>query len=203
MYHVLLASQSPRRQSLLERSGFRVTVMPSYVDEQVDDPSLPPADQATLIAVRKATEVSRRTRGAFDFLVAADTVVWLPDGEPLNKPVDTADATRMLRMLAGRDHFVTTGVAIVAAGEHLPRATFHETTRVTMSPLDPGAIAAYIATGEPMDKAGSYGIQGLAGAFVRGIDGSWDNVVGLPVERVVHHARATGLIDRMPWELGT
>ena len=186
MYHphrqLILASASPRRRELLTRAGYTFDIETSGVDEQrLHGES--PDDYVVRIAVAKADAVSG---GSEDnrLVLGADTIV-VVDGEVLGKPRDTDDAVSMLQRLSGRTHEVLTGVAIVRS---VDRRTAVSRTRVTLVDLDDGAIGAYVATGEPMDKAGAYGVQGIASRFVDRIEGSYTNVVGLPisvVERLV------------------
>ena len=179
---MLLASASPRRCELLTRAGYTFDVEPSGADERrLDDER--PDDFVVRIAVAKAAAVAS---GSDDerLVLAADTIV-VVDGDDLGKPRDAADAASMLRRLSGRTHDVLTGVAVLR-GVH--RRTALACTRVTLVGLDDQAIGAYVATGEPMDKAGGYGAQGIASRFVDRIEGSYTNVVGLPltvVERLV------------------
>ena len=179
VYHphrrLLLASASPRRRELLARAGYTFDVVPSGVDEQRLVNESPDAF-VVRIALAKATAVSS---GSEDrrLVVGADTIV-VVDGTILGKPLDTDDAISMLRRLSGRTHDVLTGVAIVSGGD---RRTAMATTRVTLVDLDDRAIGAYVETGESMDKAGAYGVQGIASRFVDRIEGSYTNVVGLPM----------------------
>jgi septum formation protein len=170
----VLASASPRRRELLEAAGFAFDVDAEPVDERLL-PSEDPAVYAARVAVAKARGVAPRHPGRP--VLSADTIV-LVDGEVLGKPVDGADARRMLTALAGRAHEVLTAVAL-CAGDRTFEALAR--TSVWMRPLTAGEIAGYVASGEPMDKAGAYAIQGLASRFITRIDGSYTNVVGLPV----------------------
>jgi septum formation protein len=185
MTRLLLASASPRRKRLLEEAGLAVDVRPTWVDE-TPPPGASPAETAVALAVRKARAVE--DSGAW--ILAADTVVDL-DGEVLGKPADAADARRILRALSGRAHWVATGVALRRAESVW---TGLEQTRVTFRALADAEIDAYVATGEPMDKAGAYAVQGGARAFVASMQGPLDNVVGLPmgvVRRLLREAGAT------------
>ena len=176
---IILASKSPRRRELLKQMGiedFKVTA--PNVDESVE-PGLPPADIVEQLSLRKATAAANRA-GPNDLIIAADTVVAL-DGNVLGKPRDEEDAFAMLSALSGREHHVYTGVTVIRGGEAVTR---HEKTAVAFRALAPEEIRAYIATGEPMDKAGAYGIQGLGALLVSGIRGDYCNVVGLPVFRL-------------------
>lgn len=166
-----LASGSPRRRQLLEWAGYTVEVRPTDVDEAWIEGEHP-ADAAERLARAKCLGPSDR------IVLAADTVVHL-DTTPFGKPVDDDDARRMLRALAGRWHQVTTGVAVQHAGE---LRSLRVTTRVRMRALEPAAIERYVASGEPRDKAGAYAIQGIGGVLVAEVQGSWTNVMGLPME---------------------
>lgn len=176
---IILASNSPRRRELLSNAGIAFVSDPADVDE-----SRRPDEQPEMYAVRLALDKARATasRHTGGLVVGADTIV-VVDGEVLGKPESEADAVRMLTMLSGRAHEVITGVAVVDAsgGRSITAA---ETTRVRMRKLDPGLIEAYVKSGEPMDKAGGYGIQGRASLFVESVEGCYFNVVGLPMARL-------------------
>ena len=174
---LVLASASPRRQELLRNAGIAFDVQPAHIPE---DPL--PGESAKACAERLAREKAltvARLRPQ-DVVLGADTVV-VVDDELLGKPADAADAARMLRMISGREHEVITGVCLVAGGRWLVGS---ETTRVTVSEMNDENIADYIATGEPMDKAGAYAIQGIASRWIPRIEGDYSNVVGLPVALV-------------------
>lgn len=173
----MLASASPRRAELLERAGIAFDVDPADVDER-EHPGEDARAYVTRIARDKAATVAARHPGRV--VLAADTTVVL-EGAILAKPIDRADAARMVRALAGRDHEVLTAVAIAREGDTRVRV---ESTRVTVAPMTEDEIAWYVASGEADDKAGAYGIQGLFSRFIPRIDGSYTNVVGLPVELV-------------------
>jgi len=187
---LILASASPRRRDLLTAAGFEFRVLPAHINED------PHADELPVIYVErlareKAAAVFASLGSRKDVVVlGADTTVTIDD-EILGKPNDAADAARMLRQLSGRTHQVITGVAIVSANG---TESFAETTLVTMRELSDAEISAYIATGEPMDKAGAYAIQGGAAIFITQSDGDYDNVVGLPVTRVVASLRGVGVL---------
>lgn len=170
---LILASQSPRRRELLGRIGLEFTVRVADIDETMDAND-PPQTAVAKISAKKAAAVEA---GADDAVLAADTIV-VAEGSILGKPKDTADAARMLRLLSGRTHQVMTGVT-VRRGE--TSETRVEVTDVTFRSLSDAEIAAYIATGEPMDKAGAYGAQGLGSIFISGLRGDYFNVVGLPL----------------------
>ncbi len=182
---IVLASASPRRAALLTAAGFTFTVRVADVDET------PYVDEAADALVQRLalTKAHAVPCAADEVVLAADTTV-VCDGAILNKPADAAEAARMLRRLSGRAHEVLTGVAL-RAGDAVE--AFVERTVVWMAPLDEDAIAWYVASGEPDGKAGAYGIQGLASRFVTRIDGSYANVVGLPVAQVAEHLRRWGV----------
>ena len=184
---IVLASASPRRLELLRSLGLDVRVEPSGYDEP-DDPTAPPQTLAIRHAATKAREVQARFPD--DLVVAADTVVDV-DGVALGKPRDPDDAARMLRMLSGRTHAVHTAYAIAFPGR---RDLIEEssTTKVRFYRLGDDEIADYVATGEPMDKAGAYGIQGRAAALVTSIDGDFYTVMGFPLARFVRSLRRLG-----------
>ena len=179
---LVLASASPRRKELLASAGFTCEVDSADVDETPPPDLREAAPIATALARRKAAAVlGRRPKSLGDVILAADTVVWI-EGTLLGKPADDADARRMLRLLSGKEHVVATGFCLLRGEREILGASV---TRVQFEPLTPGAIDAYVATREPFDKAGGYAIQGKAGLFVRRIDGSYSNVVGLPLAEVV------------------
>jgi len=190
---LVLASASPRRRELVARlvGEFRVEV--PGVDEALP-PGRAPESAVREIAERKARAVAGSTG---DPVLAADTIVVAADGEILGKPRDADDARRMLGALSGTTHRVITGVCL-ATGRGSRLAGGSATTRVTMRPLASAEIADYVATGESFDKAGAYAIQESGDRFVTGVDGSWTNVVGLPLETVDRMLRAAGIATR-PW----
>lgn len=174
---MILASQSPRRQELIRRITDDVEVIVSDVREDLPAGIAPEEAPVLLSAVKaRAVAVDHPDR----IVVGADTVVIL-DGEILGKPRDKDDAVRMLRALSGRVHTVVTGCCIIRGEKE---RSFGERTRVAFYPLSDREIEEYIATGEPFDKAGSYGIQGKGCLFVKGIEGDYFNVMGLPVARL-------------------
>ena len=180
---LVLASASPRRQELLRNAGISFTVQPADVDE-TPLPGEPPRECAERLARDKALAVWRLRPQ--DVVLGADTIV-VVDEAILGKPIDAADAARMLRQLSGRVHRVITGVCVVEAagtGENRELRTASETTLVTMNDLSDDEIREYVATGEPMDKAGAYAIQGMASRWIPRIEGDYSNVVGLPVALV-------------------
>jgi septum formation protein len=182
---LVLASASPRRQELLRNAGIAFTVQPADIDESPQDGESP-VECAQRLAREKALAVSPSR--PLDCVLGADTIV-VVDEKILGKPRDTADAARMLRQLSGRTHEVVTGVCLVGpVGERRTESrelrAASETTRVTMCKISDKDISEYIATGEPMDKAGAYAIQGMASRWIPRIEGDYSNVVGLPVALV-------------------
>jgi septum formation protein len=176
---IILASQSPRRKELLGQMGLRgFKVISPDVDEHVEgNPS--PAQMVEELSLRKARAVAEH-EDEDDLVIAADTVVAL-DGAVLGKPQDERDAFSMLSALSGNRHRVYTGVTVIQGDRAVTQS---EETIVTFRELEPDEISHYIATGEPMDKAGAYGIQGLGALLVSGIEGDYFNVMGLPVYRL-------------------
>lgn len=180
---LILASASPRRAELLRNAAIPFTVEPAHVPEQPAAHEMP-VEYAQRLARDKARAVfARHSQSA---VLGADTVV-VVDRHLLEKPTDKADAARMLRLLSGRTHRVITGVCLLAPNFERTEA---EITQVVFSALSEPEIAAYVASGEPMDKAGAYAIQGMASRWVERIEGCYFNVVGLPVPRVYRMLRA-------------
>jgi len=183
---LVLASASPRRQELLRNAGVAFEVQPAHIPE---DPL--PGEGARACAERLAREkaLAVAEKRPTDVVLGADTVVVI-DGQILGKPADAADAAHMLRMLSGLQHEVITGICLVAGGQWWVAS---ETTRVTLSAISDAEIADYVASGEPMDKAGAYAIQGVASRWIPRIEGDYSNVVGLPVGLVCRMLREKGL----------
>jgi septum formation protein len=190
---LVLASASPRRTELLNRVGIAHEVRVSGVPEEADRPGARPSDVAEAHAAEKALNVASEHRGTL--VLGADTVV-VVDDEVLGKPEDEADARRMLRRLSGRGHEVITAVALVLGEESSAAvellALEHVVTRVRFRALRDEEIEAYVASGEPMDKAGGYGIQGRGALLVSGVEGCYFNVVGLPLSRTWELLSALG-----------
>lgn len=182
---IILASQSPRRKELLERMGIQdfETISPN-VDESAFH-GLPPEELVRRLSAEKAAAVAGKV-GEDAVVIAADTVVAL-EGAVLGKPADELDAFKMLSALSGVRHQVYTGVTVCRGGE---KQTAHEVTDVTFRELSEREIEDYISTGEPMDKAGAYGIQGYGALLIQGISGDYYNVMGLPV------CRLSGMLSR-------
>lgn len=173
---LILASQSPRRQELLRLFGLPFRVEAADIDETMD-PQKAPFDEVARVSRCKAAAVRRESE---DVVIAADTIV-VCDGMVLGKPHSTREATRMLTLLSGRDHQVMTGVTVLC-GER--QVSFTEVTDLHFRTLDAAEIERYVRSGEPMDKAGAYGIQGGAALFCERLNGDYYNVMGLPVCRL-------------------
>lgn len=186
---LILASASPRRAEILHHAGFSFTVLSSAVDE-TPYANESPQDLVLRLASAKADLVAARAVGPA-IVIAADTVVTV-DGHILGKPRSTDDARRMLEQISGRTHSVVTGVALVRLPD-AERRQFVESTLVHFAPLSTEEISRYLATDEPHDKAGAYGIQGRAGRYISRIEGCYFNIVGLPLSRLI------GALDEMGW----
>jgi septum formation protein len=183
---LVLASSSPRRAELLTSAGFDFVVIPADVDETPRA-----AERAPAYALRVAHAKAERVSAGLPpdcVVLAADTVV-VSGGRLMGKPTDDADAVSMLRLLSGSVHEVHTAVVICGPARKVNRVV---TTRVRFQPLSEAEIQWYVATGEPHGKAGAYGIQGLAARFIDSIDGSWSNVVGLPISTVYRMLKEVG-----------
>ena len=185
---LVLASASPRRRALLEQLGIPLRIDPAHLDENVRAGE--PAERYVLRLAREKAEAVQ-VRHPNVKVLAADTSVVL-DGEVLGKPATTDEALEMLRRLSGRRHQVMTAVAVAGAGERLITAA------VTFAPADEAALRWYVSTGEPMDKAGAYAVQGIGGFLVERIEGSHSAVVGLPLVETVALLRESGYL--LPWE---
>lgn len=186
---IILASGSPRRRELLGLVCPEFDVCPSAADETLT-PGAPVADEVRRLAYEKAESVLRETQGP-RAVIGSDTMVVL-DGAPLGKPRDAADAARMLRLLSGRRHEVLTAVALCTDEGACDCALSR--TQVEFYALTEEEIARYVATGEPLDKAGAYGIQGLGALLVRRIEGDFYGVMGLPVALLARMLRACGIL---------
>ena len=172
---IILASASPRREQLLRQVGYEFQVLPSLAEED-NTAELPPEELVQTHARAKAWDVARQVAPA-DIVIGADTLVVL-DGKVFGKPGSAEQACRMLQELSGRTHSVWSGIAIVKEGRCLCAAV---ETRVTLGRLNEEEIKRYVATGEPLDKAGAYAVQGIGAVFVEKLDGCYFNVVGLPL----------------------
>ncbi len=194
-YKLILASQSPRRKSLLEKAGFKFTILPANISE-TPNKNLNLDDQILQIALEKAEACLSQNNylKSQNYLVlSADTMV-IVDGVPYGKPSDREEAARFLRLLSGRGHLVKTGICLLNC------RTFEQskeitTTEVYFRNLVEAEIQEYISSGEPMDKAGAYGIQGLGGTFIEKFVGPFDNVVGLSMESL------NKLLDSKDWKI--
>ena len=184
---IILASKSPRRQELLKLLGVDFTIHTADIDETMD-PDLPPEREVARVGAEKAKAVAASC-GADDIIIAADTIV-VVDGQILGKPKSEADAVRMLNLLSGRRHEVMTGLTVLHGGSIQSRVV---RTGIEFRALSDREIDAYVATGEPMDKAGAYGIQGRASIFVRHLDGDYFCVMGLPLCPLAEMLRACGV----------
>lgn len=182
MKKIILASASPRRRELLATAGIEFEICVKDVDETVPEGTLPP-DAAEMTATKKA--LASAVEHSEDIVIGADTIV-VADGKILGKPRSNEDAIAMLTMLSGKEHTVITGVCIACNGK---TEVFHKESKVRFYPLTDKEIADYVATGEPMDKAGAYGIQGKGSVLVEGIEGDYFNIVGLPVASTVRAIR--------------
>ena len=183
--NLILASQSPRRRELLGLTGLDFTVRVADIDETMDE-TKPPVEEVARVSREKAMAVSREPD---DVVIAADTIV-VCEGKVLGKPRDAEDAFRMLSLLSGRNHQVMTSMTVLRGDELV---THTEVTSLRFRKLHPEEIRAYIATGEPMDKAGAYGIQGGAALFCTRMEGDYYNVMGLPVCALTVILRTFGL----------
>jgi len=179
MSRIILASGSPRRKEILEQVGLDFCVFPSDVEEVITKQV--PSDIVMELSGQKAEDVFKKVKGEQKIVLGADTVVAY-GGKVLGKPKNEEDAVNMLRMLSGKKHSVYTGVTLISDKS---RNTFYEETMVEFYPMTEEEIEQYVASGEPLDKAGAYGIQGKAAAFIKGIEGDYYNVVGLPIAKIL------------------
>ena len=189
MKHLILASGSPRRRELMSQVGLDFTVVTSDADENIKE--MEPEDYVRELSSAKAQSVLEQYADKEDsvIVIGADTIVY-HKGEILTKPKNEEDAFRILKSLEGQIHQVYTGVTICSAHKNV---SFYEKTDVWVYDMTDEEIRDYISTGEPMDKAGSYGIQGLFGIYVKGINGDYNNVVGLPVARLFYEMKKSGI----------
>jgi septum formation protein len=189
-YRIVLASSSPRRKELLAALGLVFDVIHPSSDETVSGNETP-EDFVLRVSAEKASSVSR-TLGDGVVVIGADTIV-VVDGEILGKPGDRGEASSMLRKLSGKEHHVYTAFSIVRPKNEILHSEIVD-TRVRVKPLAATEIEGYIKTGEPMDKAGAYGIQGIGAFMVGGFEGSYSNVVGLPVEELLAALKKLGIV---------
>lgn len=190
MLDIVLASGSPRRRELLAQIAMDFRIVVSDVEEKVE--SVIPWQVVEELSRQKAEAVWKllEKEPGRRLLIGADTIVAC-DGKILGKPSGIAQAAEMLKLLQGRSHEVYTGVTLLYQGEDesLQQKTFHEITRVIFFSMSEEEIEEYVATGDPLDKAGAYGIQGLCARYIKGIEGDYNNVVGLPVGRLYQEAK--------------
>lgn len=191
MYKIILASGSPRRKEILEQAGVDFVIKASNAEEITDKTN--PPEMVEDLARLKAEEIKKKEDGEF-LIISADTLVFL-DGSPLGKPKGSEDAYHMLSSLSGRKHEVYTGVAIIIRekGKAEKELVFHQMSRVEVGTLSKEQIEAYIASGEPFDKAGAYAIQGKFAVHISGIEGEYNNIVGLPIARIYHELLKEGI----------
>jgi septum formation protein len=189
MQHLILASGSPRRKELLKNLRLTFDVVVSQIDESFNE-DMRPEEVVMHLAYQKASDVAKLY--PYSFVIGADTIVCC-ENQILGKPKDQQEAFDMLKMLSGKTHEVFTGVSIVHGQKH---STFYEKTEVTFWELSDEEIHDYISSGEPLDKAGSYGIQELGSALVKKIHGDYFSVVGLPVSRTIRELRKLGFSKR-------
>lgn len=188
MYRIILASESPRRKEIMEKMGIPFEVVSSSIEEKVS--AREPTAMVQALAALKTEDVAAKLRNKNALqesliLIGADTMVFY-DGQALGKPKDEADAVRILQMLSGHEHEVYTGVCIIISGleKEDRKIIFSVCTKVTVMPMTQEQIADYVASGEPMGKAGAYAIQGRFGIYIKKITGDYYNVVGLPIARI-------------------
>lgn len=191
-HQIILASASPRRKELLEQIGLSFTVQAADGEEKCE--ARLPQKQVEELSLHKAAEVAGKA-GNNAVVIGADTLVFFR-GKPLGKPRNEQEAVLMLKALQGQTHQVYTGVTLIwRQGGSMRQMSFHERTDVTVWPMTEEEIEEYVRSGEPMDKAGAYGIQGLFARFIRRIEGDYNNVVGLPVGRLYQEMKQEGLLD--------
>lgn len=188
---LILASASPRRRELLQQAGVVFSVVPSNADEDILTGEAP-AEYVLRVAAAKAEDVANKHQG--HWVLGADTIV-VVDDKILGKPKDTADGHRMLRLLSGRVHQVMTAFILLDPNGQEYRRQIIATT-VTFKPLSDEQIQAYLATGEPFDKAGAYAVQGIGAVLVEKVEGSYANVVGLPIDEVLEVLRSAELYHK-------
>ena len=186
---IILASKSPRRQELLRNIGIKdFNIVPSASDETIPE-GFQPSEVVRLLSMCKAESVSKAVSDE-DLIIAADTLVYL-DNKPLGKPKNEDDAVSMLKRLSGKRHSVLTGIAVIRGDIKI---SAHEETFVYFRDLSETEIVSYVKTGEPLDKAGAYGIQGLGSVLISKIDGDYFNVVGLPLQKLYSVLKTPGLL---------
>lgn len=193
MKKMILASASPRRRELLEQGGIPFTVIPSHAEEKLT--TTQPGLAVEELSYLKCSDIYEKFTEDV-VVIGADTVV-ASEGKILGKPSSKEDAVKMLQSLQGKAHEVYTGVTIIVReGEENRKKTFHEKTKVVFYPMSEEEIRSYVDTGEPMDKAGAYGIQGKSAIFIKEISGDYNNVVGLPLARLYQELKNMGIESR-------
>lgn len=190
-YQIILASGSPRRKELLELIGVEFNIITSNKEEVIT--STNPEEVVKELSMMKAEDVAEGVTGPA-IILGADTVV-AHGGRILGKPKDKEDAFRMIRSFAGEDHYVYTGVCIIKkeADGSVKKISFAEGTKVTVYPMSDEEIERYVASGEPMDKAGAYAIQGLFAPYIKGIEGDYYNIVGFPIAGIYQRLKNEGI----------
>lgn len=190
-YQIILASGSPRRKELLELIGVEFKIITSNKEEVIT--STNPEEVVKELSMMKAEDVAEGVTGPA-IILGADTVV-AHGGRILGKPKDKEDAFRMIRSFAGEDHYVYTGVCIIKkeADGSVKKISFAEGTKVTVYPMSDEEIERYVASGEPMDKAGAYAIQGLFAPYIKGIEGDYYNIVGFPIAGIYQRLKNEGI----------
>ena len=190
-YQIILASGSPRRKELLELIGVEFKIITSNKEEVIT--STNPEEVVKELSMMKAEDVAEVVTGPA-IILGADTVV-AHGGRILGKPKDKEDAFRMIRSFAGEDHYVYTGVCIIKkeADGSVKKISFAEGTKVTVYPMSDEEIERYVASGEPMDKAGAYAIQGLFAPYIKGIEGDYYNIVGFPIAGIYQRLKNEGI----------
>jgi septum formation protein len=193
---IILASSSLRRKELLKAIGLKYSSVKSTIEDQekpiLNYKNLPPYKVAITLAHMKANDVSKKIKDKA-VIIAADTIVVIKN-RIIGKPSSKEDAAKMLKLLSGKTHRVITGLCVLKVPEYR-ESTFYVETTVTMAKMTARDIEWYVKTGEPLDKAGAYGIQGLGGLFIKKISGSYTNVVGLPVPELIATLRKLGVIE--------
>lgn len=190
---IILASGSPRRSELLKQAGFHFKVEPSQIEEVSQEKE--PGKMVEELSRIKALDIAARHQGEEVLVIGSDTLVFYEE-YVLGKPSDEADAYEMINKIQGKEHFVYTGVTFVELSDGRQRVfSFHEKTKVQVAAMDKDEILTYIATKEPMDKAGAYAIQGLFAPYIKGISGAFSTVVGFPIERVVEELEKRGIVS--------
>lgn len=191
-YNVILASGSPRRKEIMDNLGIKYTAVPSSKEEHMSD-DIEPSELVRQLSAMKASDILEEAEPG-SVVIGADTVVAI-DGHVLGKPKDGPDAYEMLKILSGRQHHVFTGICIIIKqlDGKIRKKSFYSDTLVNVYEMSDNEINTYIATGEPMDKAGAYAIQGLFAPYIQSIEGDYYNIVGFPIASIYHELRDMGI----------